>query len=56
MEPRHTKNLLQTVIKGYTNNPLGFIPVFIMLVYAAIMLILYASLCSNNAYSSLYTK
>lgn len=40
MEPRHTKNLLQTVIKGYTNNPLGFIPVFIMLVYAAIMLIL----------------
>lgn len=40
MASMHTKNLLQTVMKGYTNNPLGFIPAFIMLVYAAIMLIL----------------
>ena len=41
MASMHTKSLLQIVIKGCTNNILGFIPAFVMLVYAAIMLILF---------------
>lgn len=40
MEPMHTKNLLQTA-RSYTSNPLGFIPAFIMLVYAAMPILVF---------------
>ena len=36
----HTKNLLQTA-RSYTSNPLGFIPAFIMLVYAAMPILVF---------------
>ena len=39
MEPRHTKNLLQTA-RSYTSNPLGIIALFIVLVYGMATLVI----------------